>query len=157
MRLCPTQIIGFPNVFSCWSMGASACKFSPAASHSHRPAPTKVSTILTNGRAHHPVPPSPTATSALTPNSVFPSTRKLSVPVLPEPMLQILETRIAQLGAEARPNFLGEIQTCGEFFPRAAAVVAERVPRRRAVGRYMQQYFDTQNNTKIQIQLQTHM
>ena len=44
-----------------------------------------------------------------------------------------------------------------EFFPRAAAVVAERVPRRRAVGRYMQQYFDTQNNTKIQIQLQTHM
>ena len=64
---------------------------------------------------------------------------------------------IAQLGGEQRPNFLGEIQTCGEFFPRAAAVVAERVPRRRAVGRYMQQYFDTQNNTKIQIQLQTHM
>ena len=91
----------------------------------------------------------PTATSiqSLTPNSLFPCLEKQAVVVV--------EINVANLGAtqrpisRSRPIFWAKFKRVVgvEFFPRAAAVVAERVPGRRAVGRYNTKLNKTAENT----------
>ena len=127
----------------CWSMGAGAWEFSQPPF----PLPPFDPTVGTH---------QPTATSiqSLTPNSLF--------PCLENQAAVVVEQEIANLGAtqrpisRSRPIFWAKFKRVAgvEFFPRAAAVVAERVPGRRAVGRYNTKLNKTAEKYKYKYKIQ---
>ena len=135
-------IIGFR--YSVWRPDVGPWELLPGSSHSPPPTPTILPTVGT----HH----QPTATSiqSLTQNSLLPHPEKQAVVVV--------ELNLADLGAtqrpisRSRPNFLGEIQTCGRsrVFPTSGGSSGRaRAP---AQGSWPLQYRPAQNSRKIQIQ-----
>ena len=105
----PLWIIGFPN--SVFGPDVGPWELVPGSSHSRPPTPTTVShrppfspTVGTH---------QPTATSiqSLTPNSLFSNLKKRPVVVVKPSRAKLGATQRPIL--RRRPNFLGEIQTCG--------------------------------------------
>ena len=146
----PLQIIGFPN--SVFGPDVGPWELVPASSHSPPPTPTSVShrppfspTVGTHQ-------PTATAIQSLTPNSLFPDLKK-------QPVVAV-KRNLAKLGAtqrpisNGRPNFLGEIQTCGRsrVFPTSGGSSGRaRAP---AQGSWPLQYKATQNSKKTNIIIQ---